>query len=483
MNTVKKRLLNLGFLGLVGASLGLYSYYGVFKTQQAEEQKKSEQEKIVTFKKEDIVEVLIHQKDTQIRVRKEGEGETAWKMLEPLPSTADKSAIESIVQYFADLKKKKSLNSTQAASSFGIDDKSSFISFTDKNQKETTLILGMNNSFDDSLYLQKKGDSQIALVPGNTSAQINKDTFALREKRLLIFEDEKLSQIEYQTQDLHYILQMQGLDWFIKTPIETTADKTQINTLISGLHAAVAKKFESEDYIKEQVPLERVGLDKPASTLILTINNNKIKVFLSSDKQGHFYAKHESSKQIYELSESLAKKFDLTINDLRDRAITKFNKEDIKQIKIEETGKIPLVFKLVSTTTDHKPNTTNEIWQLESAPKRSVIESKISNLLFKLSTAKAKSVIADKPSDQDKAAYELLPVKKTLTLLDQNGQTVDQLAIGKSSDGFMYLLSHKQTRLDSIDREQLINLNFEPDFYLEQESNTPHKTSSEPAQH
>jgi len=453
VSAVQKRLLSLGGTVAVAGAIGAYAYFGTFKGKQKEEETKSAEEKIASFKAADVSEVTLHSKGTEFVITGTGEGERKWQITKPITTLADKSTIDGIVNQFADMKRKRAFDAQPGdLKSFGLEPPLSSIAFKTAD-KTTTYLVGKKNSFDDVVYLERDGDTKVALVPVAAQTQTDRDLFALRDKRLAIFEDKDVAKIEVTFAGKPaYALEKKGEDWDIVGA--TRADKSQVTTILSSLRFLRAKS----------IPAERAGdgkafgLDKPDVVVTLTVGAAGASLPLSfgSVKKGTvstYYAKQAGDAPVLEIQEDMVKKLDLKTADLRDKSIASFDRDQVKKVSLAEAGKEIVLEKGAAG------------WALTAPEQGPAQDARVMNVLYKLGGLKAKAIAFDKVDAAAKKTAGLEAPAHEIKLMKADGTVLADVAFGaehhdeKAGDE-IYVLSQGGARIDLVEKGLLNDVKY-----------------------
>src|SRR2546426_1029949 len=180
MKQTTKTLFGLLALIVVAAAIGGAALWaGKDEAKKAEQKEKSE--KLFDFEKSKV---------KALRIEKDGKTvaalthETSWKIVEPLQTDADEPAVETMLDQLTGLKQKKDLGDEKDGKAYGLEKPALAVTVKLEDGKEQGLQIGVDNSFDNTLYARKLGDSTIRIIDGWAKSNFDKTLFDLRDKRV-----------------------------------------------------------------------------------------------------------------------------------------------------------------------------------------------------------------------------------------------------------------------------------------------------------
>src|SRR5260370_39527717 len=135
--------------------------------------------------------------------------------------------------------------------------------------KEQGVGVGVDNSFDSTLYVQKTGDATIRVAAGYGKSSLDRSAFELRNKKVAHLEDSaEVKRVEVSGVKKPYTLEKDGANWKLgSAPADTGAADRVVNAVKSMRATAVASE--------EGKNLAQVGLDKPRISVKLGVAAGK----------------------------------------------------------------------------------------------------------------------------------------------------------------------------------------------------------------
>ena len=253
--------------------LGAYIYFVEFaKQEEAEEAKK-----LLQFDLEAVTNVALVYPDREIEIKKDDE---KWHLIKPISVEADTSSVEALVKAVNTTEVSRRLEKTQEEMSlYGLNEPAVKVQLTLKDGTQLPQItIGKDTPVGHSVYVQKAGGKEILLTPQVFRLGMTKETKDLRNKTVVAFEKEEVSQIEVrrpqgpdgQTErDTLLVLRKAASGWTLDKPVSAQADAATVHTFLSSLSS-----MRAQDFIEEPLlPAKEFGLDPPQLSVVLTLGD------------------------------------------------------------------------------------------------------------------------------------------------------------------------------------------------------------------
>jgi hypothetical protein len=454
MTQRKKSLVTLGSLLAVAAATGLFAYYGVFKKQEAEKAAKEKKETLFAdLDKTKIKELKVTAKgETTVLTRKQPEG---WEIVSPLAAEAEKNVVDSLVDRLAELKSKATIEEkSQNIAKYGLDKPSIEIVAKVEGGGELRLRAGAENSFDDTIYVAVGDSSDVLLSEGGLKWSLEKNTFDLRDKRLLRFEEAAAKELEVRVGKSRYSLSKQSGKWQLASPMADRADESTVNRILGALGNLRAVKIAAD----HPSPAEEAkhGLAPPRLEATLTLDGGtQLKLQAGEAEEGgtkKFYARGKEATFIAEVPESVFTDLDVKVIDLRDKTVLAFEREKVQGIRFELSGETVAVEKV-------KPppdGGTGDEWKVTAPAPGEAKKWKMGSLLWTLSGLKGKS-FADE-AGTDLAKYGLDKPARTIALIGENGADLGAILFGKSEGDIFYVKSTASPRVLEVEKSRMVDV-------------------------
>lgn len=216
--------------------------------------------------------------------------EDKWELVQPFPAGADSFDVGDILSRLR----------TSEADSFAADNASDLAKYG-LDKPRLTLIaktgkgeIGVSfGKADDSgkVYTIRRGETEVTLVTKETFDALNKTASDLREKKLITFEDDKISYVELRNSHGAMRFQKSGAKEWTNVSEGAggggKADTAAVERIISTIKGTAAKHIE--EHPKSLTPY---GLDDPLITVTVNTGTSTSQVFMLGKKHGeNYYAK------------------------------------------------------------------------------------------------------------------------------------------------------------------------------------------------
>ncbi|MGZ6142131.1 MAG: DUF4340 domain-containing protein [Myxococcales bacterium] len=265
MKQTTKTLLGLAVLLLVAAAIGGVALWAG-KDEAAKAEAKEKSEKLFDFDKAHV---------KTLRLTKEGKlvaalskDDKGWKVDEPVKAEADDSTVDSLLTSLSGLKQKKELADEKDLKAYGLEAPRLAVSVKLDDGKEQGLQLGVDNSFDNTLYVKKAGDPTVRIVDGYNKTTFDKSLLDLRNKKVAHLDDSaEVKRVEVTGVKSPYVLEKDAGAWKFAG---AAADSGVADRVVSAV-----KQLKATGVAAESGELAPYGLDKPKATAKLSITAGK----------------------------------------------------------------------------------------------------------------------------------------------------------------------------------------------------------------
>jgi hypothetical protein len=263
----------------------------------------------------------------------------AWKMTEPVNSTAVDWQTQDLIRTLCDLRSQGRPESAPADP--GLDHPRYIVDLAINDGKSVRLAIGNNAGVGDVMYA-RVNDGDVNLIDSSLAKSLKTAADDLRDKHLLPTTpaDFKQVRITTPTQDLEMV--KEGQKWKITQPIEMPGDGESISSLISTITGTEATEFVKSDsdelaFARFDHPTMRVWLStdapstqpttQPEPGVTLTIGSSDS---LSND---HYFVQ-TSDGLVAKIAKSSLDSLQKTPLDLRDRDVVTVVPADVSKIAL-----------------------------------------------------------------------------------------------------------------------------------------------------
>jgi hypothetical protein len=332
---MKLRGLMLGTLVLLALAAGVY-FSNKQKSAEAAKPPTDAPPKILALPDGDITKIAIRKHDAdEIILDKNAAGK--WQITFPKSYGADQDAANALATAVGTVTSDKVIEDKATdLAGYGLKAPDSEIDITTKKGAIKKLRIGDDAPANGGTYVALDGDPRVFTVPSYTKTSLEKSLNDLRDKRLLTFEQDKLSRVELvaKKQDIEF-----GRDkdqWQIVKPMPLRADGLQVEELIRKVKDAKMDLAVSEEDAKKAAatfssgtPVATVKITDPSGTQQLEIR--KIK--------DDYYAKSSVVDGVHKVTSDLATSLDKGLDDFRNKKLFDFGFNDPNKIEMHDNGK------------------------------------------------------------------------------------------------------------------------------------------------
>lgn len=280
----------------------------------------------------DIQEITIAKKGgPSVTVQRSG---GKWVITAPQQLPADQDAVSSIASSLSPLTADSVVeDKTSDPGKYGLTSPTLTITVKEKNGKSEVISFGDDVPAGSLVYVREDDSSKVDAIASSVRSSFDKGLSDLRDKRLLTFDSNKLTQIEISAPKSDIIFEKRNAsDWMVEKPKPYRADNFQVEELLRKLSEAKMDLSGMEDQkaidnsFKTGKPVATVKVTGPSGTQSLEVRRNK----------DSYYAQSSVVPGIYKISTDLGKQMEKSLDDYRNRKIFDFgfsdpNKIDLKQ--------------------------------------------------------------------------------------------------------------------------------------------------------
>lgn len=332
---MKLRGLMLGTLVLLVLAAGVY-FSNKQKSAEAAKPPTDAPPKILALPDGNITKVAIRKHDAdEIILEKNAAGK--WQITFPKPYGADQDLANQLASAVGTVTADKVIEDKATdLAGYGLKAPNTEIDITTKKGDIKKLRIGDDAPANGGTYVALDGDPRVFTVANYTKTSLDKSLNDLRDKRLLTFEQDKLSRVELlaKKQDIEF-----GRDkdqWQIVKPKPLRADGLQVEELIRKVKDAKMDLTVSEEDAKKAAatfnsgtPVATVKMTDPSGTQQLEIRKVK----------DNYYAKSSVVDGVHKVPNDLATALDKGVDDFRNKKLFDFGFNDPNKIEMHDGGK------------------------------------------------------------------------------------------------------------------------------------------------
>ena len=381
-----------------------------------------------------MTQVALVYPDRELHLAKDDGG---WNITAPLEARADTTAVDNLVNAVNQAEVSRTLDDPQPdLALYGLDSPVATVRLTLDDGTQLPLIrIGKDTPVGYSVYVQRTGEDAILLTPQAFRLGMTKQTKDLRDKAVLVFQKERVSQIEVRRPaeaETPVVLRKTDGGWTLDQPIlDRQADEASVNTFLSSLSG-----MRAQDFIEQPVlELKEFGLDPPQLAVTLSLDENgeevvpALRLLVGSEKstgQGatQRHIKREGLETLYLVGDWVFGDLNKTAHDFRDKTVARFAKEAVARVEVKrQDGE---GFLLTCSDCDGEAN-----WQIDAQLEGELKRSALDQFVTDLHGLKGFEIVADQP--QDVSGYGLDEPLVTIRAYNAAEDKLAGLLIGQTT--------------------------------------------------
>lgn len=274
----------------------------------------------------------------EIHIRKlTGENETLvrdggkWRLTEPKALPADQDAVSSMVSSLGALNADKIIEEKAGdLKPYGLADPTLKITVKKKDGKTDEIVVGDDVPTGSGAYAMKAGDPRVFTIASFVKSGLDKRPDDLRDKRLLPFDQDKLTRVELQAkgQTIEFGKDAQN-EWQIVKPRPLRADSSAVNGLVDKLRDAKMDLTSTKDAAKGFASSPRLAI------AIVSDASGAHSIEVHKDKDKNAYAKSSSVEGVFNVPSDLADGLDKGLDDFRNKKVFDFGFSDPSKVDVK----------------------------------------------------------------------------------------------------------------------------------------------------
>jgi hypothetical protein len=310
------------------------------------------------------------------RVEKTGD---QWKLVDPVKADADTTEVASVAASLASLEINRVVDENGGnLKEYGLDPARLDVGFRLKGQKDLRhLLVGERTPTGNDLYARLPDQKRVFLINSFNDSTFNKNTFALRDKKILKIDREKVDGLELAADNVDFQFSRSGTEWKIVKPIAVRADFGQLEGIVERLASAQMQGLTAED----DPDLKKYGLDKPTATFTIASGAMHTVLTLGKTENAVVYAKDSTRPMIFTIAPTL--KTDV-VKDLSD-----YRRKDLFDGRSFNASRLELHRGSETLTFDKKSQNGKDTWV--KADGKAVDAMKMDTLLARVTGLRAQS--------------------------------------------------------------------------------------------
>jgi hypothetical protein len=351
---------------------------------------------------------------------KSAEGETTrlqktdgnWQLVDPVKAAADSSELSTIASSLASLEIQRVVDENAAdLKQYGLEPARLEVAFRPKGEKELKRVqIGEKTPTGTDLYARLPDQKRVFLVSSYLDSTFNKNTFALRDRRILVFDRNMVDGLELTSGSTKTQLVKSGSEWRLASPIAVRADFAAVEGSLERLSSTQMQGIVDP----EGKDLAKYGLTKPTGTIVVKTGSSSATLTLGSIENALLHARDSSRPMVFTIAPILREDVIRSVSDFRRKDL--FDGRAFTASKVElKRGTDTIVLE------KSKGKDNADVWRSSG---KDIDSAKADDLLTKLTALRAASF-----ADQPHASFKSPALVATVHFGENRQETV---TIGRS---------------------------------------------------
>ena len=300
-------------LALVVVLAGLVGYIYFVDSKQEAGGTTAKEKPFGSLQADDVEEVQIKSADGETTRVQKSDGK--WQVVDPVKTDADTSELTTIASSIAtfEINHVVDENATDLKQ-YGLEPARLDVAFRSKGQKDLRhLQLGEKTPTGTDLYARFPDQKRVFLVSSFLDATFNKNTFALRDRRILVFDRNMVEGLELTSGTTKTVLTKTGSEWRLASPVSVRADFAAVEGALERLSSTQMQGIVDQD----GTDLTKYGLTKPTGTINVKTGASGATLTLGSTENALLFAKDSSRPLVFTIAPILKEDVIRTVAEFR----------------------------------------------------------------------------------------------------------------------------------------------------------------------
>jgi len=296
---------------LVLAGLVSYIYFVDAKRDPASDNAK--EKPFTSVQADDIEEVQVKSADGETTRLQKIDGN--WQLVEPVKAAADTGELSTITSSIASLEIQRVVEENASdLKQYGLEPARMEVAFRPKGDKELRrLQIGEKTPTGSDLYARLPDQNRVFLVSSYLDSTFNKNTFSLRDRRILVFDRSMVDGLELTTGTSTTRLTKNGSEWRLASPISVRADFAAVEGALERLSSTQMQRIVDPD----GKDLGKYGLTKPTGTITVKTGSSSAILTLGSTDNALLFAKDSARPMVFTVAPVLREDVIRSVADFR----------------------------------------------------------------------------------------------------------------------------------------------------------------------
>jgi hypothetical protein len=292
--------------------------------------------KILTLTQADIAKVEIKKKSgDEVTLAKNGAGK--WQIMGAKPLLADQNEVSSMLSTLSSLSSERLIEEKAGnLADYGLAQPAVEVDVTEKDNKTQKVLIGNSTPAGNAAYVALAGDPRVFTLANFSKTSLDKSAKDLRDKRLLLFEQDKLSKVELSAKKVDIEFGRNKDQWQIVKPKPFRADDSKVVELIRKLGEAKMDLSASDEDQKKAAAAFNSGTAVATAKVTDASGTEELQVRKNKDD---YYAKSSAVEGVYKVGSDLGTALDKSVDDFRNKKLFDLGFTDPEKIEMHDGAK------------------------------------------------------------------------------------------------------------------------------------------------
>jgi len=292
--------------------------------------------KILTLAEADIAKVDIKKRgEDEVVLAKDDAGK--WQIIAAKPLRADQSQVSGMLSTLSSLSSERLIEEKAGnLAEYGLAQPLIEVAVTEKDNKTRKLLIGDDTPAGSAVYVALAGDPRVFTLANYSKTSLDKSAKDLQDKRLLVFEQDKLSRVELTAKKQDIEFGRNKDQWQIVKPKPLRADDSKVEELIRKLGDAKMDLSVSDEVQKKAIAAFNSGA--AVATAKVTDSSGTEELQLRKNKDD-YYAKSSAVEGVYKVLSDLGPALDKGVDDFRNKKLFDLGFTDPDKIELHDGAK------------------------------------------------------------------------------------------------------------------------------------------------
>jgi len=262
--------------------------------------------------------------------------DSKWQIAGPKPLRADPDAISNMLTSLSSLSSDRTVEEKATSlDQYGLTRPTIELSVGDKNNKTVKILIGDDTPAGAAVYAAIAGDPRVFAMSSYKKNSFDKSANDLRDKRMLLFDTDKLNRVELQSKKQSIEFDRNKDHWVIVKPSPLRADPSAVEELLRTLRDAKMDLSGTDDENKvaaefrSTAPFAIARVSDSSGTQELEVRKSK----------DDYYAKSSAAEGVFKIASNIGTGLDKSLDEFRNRKLFDFGFADPDKLAIHDGSK------------------------------------------------------------------------------------------------------------------------------------------------